>query len=73
MSKKDAALPADRQVPKVGLSIEEAAWSLGVGQAKLYRLISEGQLPVSKIGGNSIIDPADLAALRDRHKILRNQ
>ena len=62
----------DRIVPKT-LTVEEAAWSLGISITKIYRLVSEGRLRVSKIDGNSVFDPADLVELRDRHKILKNQ
>ena len=66
-------LPADRQVPKVGLTVEEAAWSLGVSETKIYRMMSEGKLPVCKVGGNSLVDPEDLRVLLRKCKMLRNQ
>lgn len=65
--------PADRQVPKVGLSREEAAWSMGVSPFAIDRLISLGEIPVCKIGHRSIIDPEDLREIMERKKILKNQ
>lgn len=66
-------LSPDRVVPKVGLSPEEAAWSLGISVAKMYRMISEGQIPVAKIGHNSIVDPEDLRELMKKHRTVKNK
>ena len=56
--KRDA--PPGAVVPKVALSYEEAAWSLGISRSKLYRLVSEGRLPYVKIDGNSVLRRCDL-------------
>jgi excisionase family DNA binding protein len=61
-------LPADRRVPKVLLSIEETAWSMGVSEAKIYRLISERKLPVCRVGGNTLILPSDLEDFARKHR-----
>ena len=47
-------------IPKVALSYEEAAWSLGISKSKLYRLVSEGRLPCVTIDGNTVLGPEDL-------------
>jgi excisionase family DNA binding protein len=57
--RKDEA-PAGGFVPKVALSYEEAAWSLGISRLKLYRLVSEGRLPCVTIDGNTVLGPSDL-------------
>ena len=52
--------PTGGVVPKVALSYEEAAWSLGISRSKLYRLVSEGRLPCVVIDGNTVLRLADL-------------
>lgn len=63
---------ADRQVPKISLSIDEAAWSLGVCRNTLDRMMSEGQLPYALIRSKPVIDPEDLRRMIREHKVLRN-
>lgn len=45
------------------LSIPQAAHQIGISRASVYRAINNGSLPLVKIGGRSLIDPADLTAL----------
>ena len=52
--------PTGGVVPKVALSYEEAAWSMGISRSKLYRLVSEGRLPCVVIDGNTVLRPSDL-------------
>jgi len=47
-------------------SIDEAVKFTGLGRTTIYRLISEGDLPSSKIGRRRIIRSSDLRALIDR-------
>ena len=50
-------------IPKVALSYDEAAYSLGISRSKLYRLVSEGRLPCVRIDGNTVLRPQDLENL----------
>lgn len=45
------------------LTVSEAAECLGIGRTNVYALIKKGELPLVKIGGRSLVDPADIAAL----------
>ena len=58
--KKTPHLPDGAVIPKLALSYEEAAWSLGISRSKLYRLVSEGRLPFVQIDGNTVLRPIDL-------------
>ena len=65
-------MPAtDRIVPKVCLTLVEAAWSLGVSERKVRGLVEEGELPVVKLGGRVLYDPEDLKALMLKCKKIR--
>jgi excisionase family DNA binding protein len=69
-SRKDEA-PAGGVVPKVALSYEEAAWSLGISKSKLYRLVSEGRLPCVTIDGNTVLRLSDLERFVEQNIKLR--
>jgi len=58
-------VPPGATVPKVALSYDEAAWSLGISRSKLYRLVSEGRLACVELGGNTVLRPADLEKFVD--------
>ena len=58
--KKKSKVPPGAVVPKVALSYEEAAWSLGISRSKVYRLVSEGRLPCVVIDGNTVLRLSDL-------------
>ena len=60
--------PRDRQVPKLLLSYNEAAWSLSVCERTLRNMVSRGQLAVVKIGGRTLFDPSDLRAAIEAHR-----
>ena len=47
------------------LSPKDAAKSLGISRATLYRLINTGRLRVVKIGSRSVIPASSLLALLD--------
>ena len=64
-------LPPGAVVPKVALSYEEAAWSLGISRSKLYRLVSEGRLPCVVIDGNTVLRPEDLRKFVSAHVAVR--
>ena len=70
-SQKKASAPEGGVVPKVALSYEEAAWSIGISRSKLYRLVSEGRLPCVKIDGNTVLRPADLEKFVAAHLTLK--
>jgi excisionase family DNA binding protein len=44
------------------LSIIEAARTLGIGRSTIYSLISEGRLPIRKIGRRTLIFRSDIDA-----------
>jgi excisionase family DNA binding protein len=44
----------------------QAAKTLGVTKARVLALIWEGRLPAAKFGNQYMIDPADLAKVKDR-------
>ena len=75
MSKRNskAQLPSDRQLPKLLLTYEEAAWSTGMSRSKLERLVSEGRIPVVVIGGNTLLRPNDLGEFAAQHLVRKNQ
>ena len=77
MSKKprveDREERRDFQVPKILLTYEEAAWSLGISKSKLYTMVSRGQIPVSAIGGNTLFRPKDLETLAEKNIIIKNR
>ena len=45
------------------LTVSEAAESLGIGRTSFYTLVKKGRVPLVQIGGRSLVDPADIAAL----------
>ena len=65
--KKKPKIPPGAVVPKVALSYEEAAWSLGISTSKLYRLVSEGRLPCVVIDGNTLLRRVDLEKFVDKN------
>jgi excisionase family DNA binding protein len=50
------------------MNIEEAALTLGVSRAGLYRLVTAGEIRFVRLGRRVLIDPADLDALIVRCK-----
>ena len=50
------------QVTQRALSIEEAADSLNISRAHLYKLLASGELPSLKLGSRRLILPSDLDA-----------
>jgi excisionase family DNA binding protein len=67
-----AEVHAARQLPKIGMSIEEAAWSLGVDRSTIDRLLCDGELPYTRVRSKPVIDPDDLTTMMKRHKVRRN-
>ena len=63
--------PPGAVVPKVALSYEEAAWSMGISRSKLYRLVSEGRLPCVVIDGNTVLRLEDLEKFAAKHVIVK--
>ena len=57
----------ERQVPKILLTAEEAAWSIGVSLSKFHKLVSLEEIRVVRIGGSSRFRPQDLETFADRH------
>lgn len=55
--------PTPEGVPKVSASVRDAAWSLGVSEPVVRRLVREGQLPTIPHLGKSIRIP--VTALED--------
>ena len=50
------------------MKIEQAALTLGLSRASLYRLAAAGELPFVRFGRRVLVDPADLDALIARRK-----
>ena len=48
------------------LGIKEVAHSIGVSRSTVYKLINEGRLPTTKIGGRVLVLRSDLEALLQR-------
>jgi len=71
--KKRHNLPPDRNVPKILLNYEEAAWSLGISQSKLYALVSRGKVQVVVDGGSTLFRPQDLEKWAANRVIVKNQ
>ena len=67
------SVPRGAVIPKVALSYEEAAWSLGISRSKLYRLVSEGRLPCVVIDGNTVLRLEDLEKFAAKHTIVKGQ
>ena len=65
--------PHGAVIPKVALSYEEAAWSLGISKSKLYRLVSEGRLPCVVIDGNTVLRLEDLHTFVTKNIIVKGQ
>ena len=72
-NRKDQVKNSDRQIPKILLTYEEAAYSLGFSQSKLEKLVSEGKIPVVVIGGNTRFRTQELEALAEENIYLKNQ
>ena len=72
-NRKDPVQASDRQIPKLLLTYEEAAWSTGLSKSTLERPVSEGRIPVVVIGGNTRLRPQDLEEFAEKHLRLKNQ
>ena len=59
-------LKREQTIAPLAFSIRDAATALGVGRTTVYRLISEGQLAVIKVGNRTLIEASALAAFMDR-------
>jgi excisionase family DNA binding protein len=51
-----------RDIPPVGLSVNEVLTSTGLARATLYREINAGRLTTYKVGRRRVISPQALAA-----------
>ena len=60
--------PPGAVVPKVALTVDEAAWSLGLSRSKLYQLVSEREIAFVKHRGNTLFLPADLEAFALKYR-----
>ena len=65
--------PPGAQLHKLLYDYDEAAWSLGMSKRKLYRLVSEGRIPVVKIDGNTLFKLGDLEAFADQPSVRKNE
>ena len=76
MAKNDAKHPGSngetRSLPKLALTYEEAAWSLGVSEETLRRGVSEGRLPHVKVGARTLFPVDRLREWLKEHEALRN-
>jgi excisionase family DNA binding protein len=65
--------PPSAQLHKLLYDYDEAAWSLGMSKRKLYRLVSEGRVPVVKVDGSTLFKLEDLQAFADQPSVRRNE
>ena len=57
-----------RTVPKSFVSIDDAAWSLGVDIDAVEELVRSDQLTMTLVNGNAVIPTRDLAAFIDERR-----
>ena len=57
---------ADSGVPKIALSVEQAAQACDLGKTTLYQLLASGQLKSRKIGRRRLILFSDLSECLQR-------
>ena len=60
-------------IPKLLLTYKEAAQCTGLSVATLESLVSQGQLPVVKIGKSARFRLEDLREFAKRHLVRKNQ
>ena len=54
--------------PHLSFGIRQACEATGLGRSKLYQEISEGKLPVFKVGSRTLIAADDLSAWLESYK-----
>ena len=55
--------PSIRPEDKLALRVNEAAVAAGISRSSIYKLMGEGKLRTTKVGGRRLILRADLEAL----------
>jgi excisionase family DNA binding protein len=58
--------PDDARIPRLALTVNEAASCIGVSRAKLYQRIKEGHLVSFLSCGRRLVRPEALQAMLDR-------
>ena len=56
----NANTPPVPAVPRLALSVPEAAQAIGVSEREVWRLIARGELPVVRIGRRTLVHVAAL-------------
>lgn len=59
----DISATFDSRLPRISVSIEEAAYMTGLSRAYLYILMDTGSLKFKKVGRRRLIRISDLEAL----------
>ena len=54
--------------PRLSFGIRQACEATGLGRSKIYQEISEGRLPVFKVGSRTLIAADDLSAWLESYK-----
>jgi excisionase family DNA binding protein len=52
--------------PAQALSLKDAAKTIGISRATLYRMVNDGRLPTVRIGSRVLVKRADIEALLDQ-------
>jgi excisionase family DNA binding protein len=60
-------------IPKILLTYQEASQSTGLSVATLESLVSQGKLPVVKIGKSARFRLEDLRSFAEKHLVRKNQ
>lgn len=68
MAKTKETSGARKERSRLGLSVTEAAEDSGLSRSTLYLLMTEGELPYSKVRGRRVIQPEDVRRLLERHR-----
>mgnify|MGYP003628418244 FL=1 len=63
----------DTSIDRLSYGITQACEATGLGRSKLYQEISEGRLPVFKIGSRTLIAADDLTAWLESYKCHASQ
>lgn len=62
---EDSLPTPPRDLPKLLLTVQEAADWLGIGRTLMYELIGKGEIPSVRVGRLRRIRPTDLATYTD--------
>lgn len=55
------------ELPPIVISVNRAARRMGLGPTKTWEMIRDGELPVVRLGGRTLVRIADIDALLERN------